>query len=266
MYEHCFNMLHLSVRARLTETQTTVSGFSGEQVKPLGKIKLDIGFEGDDLCRREIMKFTVISASSLYNIILGRPGLKQLRAIPSTIQRMMKFPTPWGITTIVSQAAAVFECRKVGKKQVVEPIKEVKSRREDTPTDQVLVNPAYLKQLVTIEKSRPVTKEVAEWLKAGIICPVKYPTWISNPILVKKGDGSWRMCIDFKNINSACPKDYYPLLEIDLKIESVIGFPLKCFLDAYKGYHQLQMAEEDEKKPPSIRIKAHIVIQRCRSA
>ncbi|GKG31238.1 hypothetical protein Tco_0423726, partial [Tanacetum coccineum] len=56
------------------------------------------------------------------------------------------------------------------------------------------------------------------------------------------------MCIDFKNINAACPKYYYPLPEIDSKIESVMGFPLKCFLDAYKGYHQVQMAEADEEK------------------
>ncbi|GJW09110.1 reverse transcriptase domain-containing protein, partial [Tanacetum coccineum] len=98
------------------------------------------------------------------------------------------------------------------------------------------------------EKSRVITEEVAEWLKAGIVRPIKYPTWISNPVLVKKVDESWRMCIDFKNTNAACPKDYYPLPEIDSKIEAVMGFPLKCFLDAYKGYHQVQMAEEDEEK------------------
>ncbi|GJR81872.1 reverse transcriptase domain-containing protein [Tanacetum coccineum] len=56
------------------------------------------------------------------------------------------------------------------------------------------------------------------------------------------------MCIDFKNLNAACPKDYYPLPEIDLKIEAVMGHPFKCFLDAYKGYHQIQMSEEDEEK------------------
>ncbi|GJS86015.1 reverse transcriptase domain-containing protein [Tanacetum coccineum] len=78
--------------------------------------------------------------------------------------------------------------------------------------------------------------------------PVRYPTWISNPVLVKKVDDTWRMCIDFKNVNSACPKDYYPLPEINLKIEAVMGFPFKCFLDAYKGYHQIQMSEEDEDK------------------
>ncbi|GJY81003.1 reverse transcriptase domain-containing protein [Tanacetum coccineum] len=43
-------------------------------------------------------------------------------------------------------------------------------------------------------------------------------------------------------------EDYYPLLEIDWKVESLCGYPFKCFLDAYKGYHQIQMAESDEEK------------------
>nr|GEW50279.1 reverse transcriptase domain-containing protein [Tanacetum cinerariifolium] len=98
------------------------------------------------------------------------------------------------------------------------------------------------------EKSKVVTREVEEWVKARIVRLVKYPTWISNPVLVKKADDTWRMCIDFKNLNSACPKDYYPLSEIDLKIKAVMGHPFKCFLDAYKGYHQIQMSEEDEDK------------------
>ncbi|GKA83597.1 hypothetical protein Tco_0805192 [Tanacetum coccineum] len=111
------------------------------------------------------------------------------------------------------------------------------------------VTPVSQKSRVfSLEKSQVVKHEVAEWLKAGIVKPVRYPTWISNPVLVKKVDGSSRMCIDFKNIISACPKDYYPLPEIDLKIESVMGFPLKFFLDAYKGYHQVQITEEDEEK------------------
>ncbi|GJR47971.1 reverse transcriptase domain-containing protein [Tanacetum coccineum] len=64
----------------------------------------------------------------------------------------------------------------------------------------------------------------------------------------KKVDDTWRMCIEFKNLNSACPKDYYPLSEINLKIEAVMGFPFKCFLDAYKGYNQIQMSEDDKEK------------------
>ncbi|GKC04051.1 reverse transcriptase domain-containing protein, partial [Tanacetum coccineum] len=107
---------------------------------------------------------------------------------------------------------------------------------------------AQKQRIPSPEKSKAVAKEVEEWLKAGIIRPVQYPTWISNLVLVKKADGTWRMCIDFKNVNSTCPKDHYPILEIDLKIEAVMGFHFKCFLDAYKGYHQIQMSEEDEEK------------------
>ena len=66
--------------------------------------------------------------------------------------------------------------------------------------------------------------------------------------MVKKSYGTWRMCIDFTNLNKACPKDSYPLPEIERKIESLEGFKLKCFLDAYKGYHQIRMAKEDEEK------------------
>ncbi|GKB88562.1 reverse transcriptase domain-containing protein [Tanacetum coccineum] len=77
---------------------------------------------------------------------------------------------------------------------------------------------------------------------------IRYPTWVANPFLVKKPDDRWRMCIEFKNLNKACPKDLYPLPEIDWKIESLMGFEYMCFLDAYKGYHQIQMAKIDEEK------------------
>ncbi|GJT18359.1 reverse transcriptase domain-containing protein [Tanacetum coccineum] len=50
------------------------------------------------------------------------------------------------------------------------------------------------------------------------------------------------------DLNKACPKDGYPLPKIDWKVESLCGYPFKCFLDAYKGYHQIKMAKEDEEK------------------
>nr|GEW66983.1 reverse transcriptase domain-containing protein [Tanacetum cinerariifolium] len=77
---------------------------------------------------------------------------------------------------------------------------------------------------------------------------VHYHDWLSNPVMVKKHDGSWRMCVDLMNLNKACPQDCYPLPEIDWKVESLCGYPFKCFLDAYKGYHQIQMAATDEEK------------------
>ena len=98
------------------------------------------------------------------------------------------------------------------------------------------------------DRSKSACDQVDKMVQAGIVCQVKYQTWIANPVMVKKGDVTWRLCVDFKDINKACPKDNYPLPEIDWKVESLDGFRLKCFLDAYKGYHQISMKESDEDK------------------
>ncbi|GJV13934.1 reverse transcriptase domain-containing protein [Tanacetum coccineum] len=186
----------------------------------------------------------------------------------------------------------MYRCRREEKKQAREkkkdPVEEMEPMESPSPTELVLVNPAYPEQLVKIgknlspegstqlknllrknkdvfawepvdmtgvpkriikhslnvsptdklvaqkrrifskEKKQVITRDVFEWLKARIVRRVKYPTWISNPVLVQKPDGSWRMCIDFKNLNSSCPKDYYPLPEIDSEIEVVMGYPSRA--------------------------------------
>ncbi|GKB41468.1 reverse transcriptase domain-containing protein [Tanacetum coccineum] len=66
--------------------------------------------------------------------------------------------------------------------------------------------------------------------------------------MVKEIDGAGRMCDDIAIHNKARPKDCYSLPEIDWKVDSLSDFKLKCFLDAYKGYHQIKMAKEDENK------------------
>ncbi|GJX65133.1 reverse transcriptase domain-containing protein [Tanacetum coccineum] len=98
------------------------------------------------------------------------------------------------------------------------------------------------------DRNKAIQEEVSKLVEAQIMREVHYHRWLSNSVMVKKHDGSWRMCVDFTDLNKACPKDYYPLLEIDWKVESLCGYPFKCFLDAYKGYHQIQMASEDEEK------------------
>nr|GEU51094.1 reverse transcriptase domain-containing protein [Tanacetum cinerariifolium] len=98
------------------------------------------------------------------------------------------------------------------------------------------------------ERAKAIQVEVQKLVEAGILREVYYHDWLSNPVMVKKHDGSWRMCVDFTNLNKACLQDCYPLSEIDWKVESLCGYSFKCFLDAYKGYHQIQMAEQDEEK------------------
>lgn len=98
------------------------------------------------------------------------------------------------------------------------------------------------------DRNRAINEEVTKLTRAGILREAVFPTWIANPVMVKKHDGSWRMCIDYSDLNTACPKDCYPLPDIDQKVDSLQGFKLKFFLDAYKGYHQILLSKEDEKK------------------
>jgi hypothetical protein len=64
------------------------------------------------------------------------------------------------------------------------------------------------------ERKQAAKAVVQRLLDAGVIRPVKYPTWLSNVVLVKKKNGKWRMCIDFTSLNNTCPKDDFPYQEL----------------------------------------------------
>ncbi|GJZ85483.1 reverse transcriptase domain-containing protein [Tanacetum coccineum] len=241
-------------------------GFVGEVIMPVCKIKLEVTFEDEGLCRKIMMKFVVIRASSPYNIILGRTGLKTIRAIPSSIHSMMKCPTPRGMAKLVTRAVIISECRRLEKKQMIDKEEHQKnvSIEEEKPKEvslieEILVNPAYPDKLVTIEgdlsgeykvqlrellkknmdtfawqpsdmtgvprqiiehvlnanltlelfcqkrrvlvpdRSLEVAREFKEWLKAGIVRLVKYPTWISNSVLIGR---NLEACVDDMFIKS----------------------------------------------------------------
>ena len=87
--------------------------------------------------------------------------------------------------------------------------------------------------------------EVTKLLATGFIREVHYPEWLANVILVKKANGKWRICVDFTDLNRACPKDSFPLPRIDQLMDSTAGHKLLTFMDAFSGYNQIKMAEED---------------------
>ncbi|XP_024036873.1 uncharacterized protein LOC112096894 [Citrus clementina] len=84
-------------------------------------------------------------------------------------------------------------------------------------------------------------------IKKGFIREVNYPEWISNVVLVKKANGKWRLCVDFTDLNKACPKDSFPLPKIDQLVDSTAGHGLLSFMDAFSGYNQIPMYEPDEE-------------------
>jgi len=67
-------------------------------------------------------------------------------------------------------------------------------------------------------------------------------------VLVKKANGKWRMCVNFTDLNKACPKDSYPLPSIDALVDNASGCRLLSFLDAFSGYNQIMMHPRDECK------------------
>src|SRR4051812_38497059 len=98
------------------------------------------------------------------------------------------------------------------------------------------------------ERRNAIGEEIARLLAAGFIMEVYYPEWLENPVLILKKNETWRMCIDYTDLNKAYPKDPFALPRIDQIIDSTAVCELLCFIDAYSGYHQIKMALEDQEK------------------
>jgi hypothetical protein len=91
------------------------------------------------------------------------------------------------------------------------------------------------------ERRRAICEEIAKLLAASFIKEVYHSDWLFNPVLVKKKNGKWRMCVDYTGLNKACSKDPFPLQRIGQIVDSTSRCEILSFLDAYSGYHQIAM-------------------------
>jgi hypothetical protein len=98
------------------------------------------------------------------------------------------------------------------------------------------------------DKAEGARNEVKRLLSAKVIREVTYPEWLTNTVMVRKANGKWRMCIDFTDLNKACPKDEFPLPRIDSLVDAAATSELMSLLDCYPSYHQIWMKKEDEPK------------------
>ncbi|XP_068503883.1 uncharacterized protein [Phaseolus vulgaris] len=121
-----------------------------------------------------------------------------------------------------------------------------------TTADMLGIDPDFLCHHLTMDaKVRPVRQrrrkfnekrclvvkeETRKLLSVGHIREIQYPEWLANVVIVKKANGKWRMCVDFTDLNKACPKDSYPLPNIDALVDSASGCKMLSFLDAFSGF------------------------------
>jgi hypothetical protein len=98
-------------------------------------------------------------------------------------------------------------------------------------------------------KLKPLVKiELEKLRKDGIIFPIRHSKWLSNPVIVRKKSGEICLCVDFRDLNKASIKDNYPLPNMEMLLQQVIGSTLMSMLDGFLGYNQVLVAEEDRSK------------------
>nr|GEV20843.1 reverse transcriptase domain-containing protein [Tanacetum cinerariifolium] len=247
LYEHCFNRLRPEIKSQMVPATTSLTGFSGETIWSLGKLRLLMTIGDATHSTKAWMNFMVVKSMSPYNGIIGRPGLKAIQAVPSTVHEMLKFSVEEGIATIRSTILIPIECASVTTSSVIPkeemtcPANFTVALHPDFPDQEVVIGGSLsdkgrtelcsvLKKNLDIfawqpsdmtgapERARAIQAEVQKLVDVGIMREVYYHDWLSNPIM------------------------------IDWTVESLCGYPFKSFLDAYKGYHQIQLAEADEEK------------------
>nr|GEU53777.1 hypothetical protein [Tanacetum cinerariifolium] len=191
MYEHCFNRFRREVKIQMIPADTPLVEFSGEIIWPLGQISLLVKIGDEEHSTSAWMNFMVLRSPSLYNGIIGRTV-----TLPSSKTISLE-------RTMVSGPGA--------QQPIIDQVIEEKI--------QVAIHPDYPEQTIAIGSA--LNRRRAKGVVRSTKKEVHYHSWLSNPVMMKKHDGSWRMCVAFKELNKACPRDGYPLSEIDWNVESL---------------------------------------------
>ena len=93
-----------------------------------------------------------------------------------------------------------------------------------------------------------IKEEVTKQIEANIVRVTNYPTWLANIVPVPKKDGKIRICVDYRDLNKASPKDDFPLPNIHILVDNCAKHDLQSFFNCFGGYHQILMDEDDAEK------------------
>ena len=146
MYEHCFKRLRPEIQKQLSPATTSLTGFTGEKIWPMGQLRLLVVVGNEEHSVTAWMDFMVIKSPSPYNGIIGRPGISAIGAVPSTAHGMLKFPVDGGIVTIYNTSIPPRECNTVTSEITHTPEQCAVKK----PNLKVAIHPDYPEQQVSI--------------------------------------------------------------------------------------------------------------------
>ena len=95
-------------------------------------------------------------------------------------------------------------------------------------------------------------EEIQKLLNVRFLSVIEYPKWLANVIPIPKKDSKVRVCVNFRDLNKASPKDDFPLPHIDMLVDSTIGHSMLSFMYRFFGYNHILMALEDMRRRPSL--------------
>ena len=98
------------------------------------------------------------------------------------------------------------------------------------------------------DMSDKIKEEIMKQLNANVVRVAQYTTWLANVVPVPKKDGKIRVCVDYRDLNKASPKDNFPLPNIHILVDNCAKHEIQSFVDCYAGYHQILMDETDAEK------------------
>ncbi|RDX66508.1 hypothetical protein CR513_54712, partial [Mucuna pruriens] len=104
------------------------------------------------------------------------------------------------------------------------------------------------------EVALKIKEEVEKQWNAGFLAVANYPQWVANIVPVPKKDGKVQMCVDYRDLNRASPKDNFPLLHIDVLVDNTAQHAFFSFMDGFSGYNQIMMLPEDQEKTTFITL------------
>ncbi|KAG8472109.1 hypothetical protein CXB51_036537 [Gossypium anomalum] len=99
-----------------------------------------------------------------------------------------------------------------------------------------------------------IREEVRKQFNVGFFQVVNYSEWVANVVTVPKKDEKVRMCMDYRDLNKAGPKDNFPLPHIDMLVDNTAGYSLFSFMDSFSGYNQIKMHPTDIEKSTFITL------------